>query len=252
MPITSDQFKAHVDIHGNIVKAVSNYFEERGFSVYPSKQLGDVFADIIAVRDHNLVVAIEAKTEDFSELRKGIGQALSYMSWTHKAYLAIPLEQVNLCQELLQYTPIGIIGVEKDQLFIAKEAELKEPDRTKLYQLLHGTVGFCWLCGRTFNIIPPASPDFQEYQDTESIYVGHRDIEPELFKKLEQIKGKKIQTVGAWVGICKICSRLLGQAIYEFLELIIEKNKVDWFSFDFWPTEELVNELREKMIQLLK
>lgn len=244
MPITEEAFDTSRDIHQEIVDAVSKYYKDKGFSVHPPLQLGRFLADVIAVRDQNLVVAIEAKKDDLSEIRKGVGQALSYMEWVHKVYLAIPLKRINICQELLKDTPIGIISIAEDQLLIAKEADLKEPDRTKLYQLLYKTTGFCWLCGKTFNIIEPAErPDFEK----ESLTIARTDDDPALISQLEKIISKKIHQVNFNVGICKVCSRILGEAINQYLRILFGDS--EYVSLDFgWAGRDFsINSLRDKI-----
>jgi len=37
-----------------------------------------------------------------------------------------------------------------------KDAERNEPEPSKLSKLLSETVGFCWLCGGTFNVVRPS------------------------------------------------------------------------------------------------
>lgn len=248
MPISSNKFDESRDIHQEIVNAVTKYYDTKGFSVYPSIQLGRFIADVIAVRDQNLVVAIEAKKDNLSEIRKGIGQALSYMEWAHKVYLAIPLKRINICQQLLTDTPIGIISIAEDQLIIAKEANLKEPDRTKLYQLLHKTTGFCWICGKTYNIIEPAErPDLKK----ESLIIARTDDDPILISQLEKIFAIKIRNVNFNLGICKVCSRILGEAFSQYLKIFVEDLKFVTLDFGWAGQNFAIKPLQDKIRTLI-
>jgi len=248
MPITKKKFETSKDIHQEIVDAVSKYYNIKGFSIHAPVQLGRFLADVIAVRDQNLVIAIEAKKDDLSEIRKGVGQALSYMEWVHKVYLAIPLSRIQICQELLKDTPIGIISIAEDQLLIAKEADLKEPDRTKLYQLLHKTTGFCWLCSKTFNIIEPAErPDFEK----DSLTIARTDDDPVLISQLEQVIAKKIKKVNFNVGICKVCSRILGEAISQYMHILLGDEKFVSLDFGWAGKEVTINSLQHKIRTLI-
>ena len=244
MPISSKEFDESRDIHKEIVDAVSKYYKKEDFSVHPPTHLGRFIADVIAFRDQNLVIAVEAKKDDLSEIRKGVGQALSYMEWVHKVYLAVPLKRINICQELLKNTPIGILSIAENQVLIAKEADFREPDKTKLYQLLHKTTGYCWICGKTYNIIEPAElPDFEK----ESISIARIDEDPFLINQLEKITAEKIKTINFNIGICKICSRILGMAFTDYLKMLLGDSKNVSLDFGWTEKDFEIKSLREKI-----
>lgn len=246
MPITVKEYNDHIDVHNQISKIVINYFQSKNYSVFSEVKLGNVKADIVGIRDQNLAISVEVKTKNFSEIRKGVGQCLSYLDWVHNVYLAIPIEMLTETQELLRYTPIGLITIAKDEAVITKEAEFREPDGKKLYQVLQKTTGYCWICGKTFNIIEPT---WDRYKAPEPfIPIAFKDDDPELIKNLEELTGLKKKTKNYWVGMCKVCSRLLGNAFDDYLRCIL--SDTDSTSYDFgintkeWPRHKMREKLR--------
>lgn len=80
-------------------------------------------------------------------------------------------------------------------------------------------------------------------------YIAHKDVEPTLFKAIEQTLGKKIRTKGSWVAVCTVCSRIIGNAIHEYLARLLKGEKYPIFDFDKFQLEEdkkLFAELRER------
>lgn len=224
--------------HDLIVKNTNSHFKKKNYATFKEKKLGRFNADLIAIRDENLVIAIEAKTNK-SEIRKGVGQAYSYMDWVHEVYLAVPSESAELATELLRNTSIGIITVINKKVSIIKESKRVEPEPTKLIKLLNTTTGFCWICGRTFNVVPPTQ------KGEAGTYIAHKDIEPKLFKALENSLGKKIKTKGSWIKICTVCSRILGDAIHEFLKRVFEEKELPNFDFEEYQLKEIKNYLKK-------
>ena len=180
-----------------------------------------------------MAIAIEAKPNNASEIRKGAGQASSYLDWVHQVYLIVPPEAIELCKQLLKYSPIGILTVAKEgKIIFVKDAERNEPEPIKLSRLLNETVGFCWLCRRTFNIVRPS----QDLKD--SIVIAYKEEEPKLFKALEKIRGKKSRTKNLWTSICAVCSRILGEAISEYIRRALDEEYDEKLMvFDFWEDD---------------
>ena len=242
MPIAKDEFEeAKPPVHDFLVEKAKEFYEKQNYAVYTGKKIGRFVADVISIRDQTLTIAIEAKPNNATEIRKGVGQANSYLDWVHEVFLMVPPEGIDLCKQVLRYSPIGILTVMNDKITVVKDAERNEPDPLKLSRLLSNTVGFCWICGRTFNVVKPS----QERND--SIYIAHKDLEPKLFKALEKIKGKKIRTKGSWVSICTVCSRILGDAIAEYLRRAFEKVEFPSFDFDEYRIKEIGDLLRKKI-----
>lgn len=148
------------------------------------------------------------------------------MDWVHEVYLIVPPESIGLCKKLLRHSPIGILTVNNDRIIVVKDAVRSEPEPLKLSILLNDTVGFCWICGRTYNVVRPSQ------KSKEMVYIAHKEEEPKLFKALEKIKGKKIRTSGSWVGICTVCSRIIGSAINEYFVRVFDNEDFPIFDFD--------------------
>lgn len=235
MPIRKKEFEqADTSIHDMIVERIKEHYKKRNFETYTGKKLGRFGADLISVRDQDLAVAVEVKPNDANEIRKGIGQAFSYMNWVHKVYLAVPPESIKLTSQLLNNTPIGILTVINKKVSTVKEADRVDPEPTKLTQLLGKTTGFCWICGRTFNVVPPT----QKGALRGEIYIAHRKTESRVFKALEKSLGKRIRTKGGWVRICTVCSRIIGEAIYEYLKRACKGEEFPAFDFREYGLEE--------------
>jgi len=86
--------------------------------------------------------------------------------------------------------------------------------------------------------------------DKDSIYIADKENEPDLFKALEQIKGKKIKTKRSWVSICTICSRILGKAITEYFERVFDKEykQFDFNEYEIRNVRNLIN--KDKVLSL--
>lgn len=97
-----------------------------------------------------------------------------------------------------------------------KDAERVRPSEENLIHVLSKTTGFCWLCGRTFNVVPRCKSE---------IYIAYKGFGPKLHKGIEVALKKKFRTVGSWVDICAICSRILGTVAGEFMYRIITRDK---------------------------
>lgn len=93
-----------VTTHDKIVKGVKRYYEEMEFYVKERATLGRFKTDLVAIRDEDLVIAIEAKPNNKTEIRKGIGQSFSYSDWAHKVYLAVPSPSIDLTLDLIKNT----------------------------------------------------------------------------------------------------------------------------------------------------
>jgi hypothetical protein len=154
------------------------------------------------------------------------------MDWVHEVFLATSPKGIQLSNQLLRGTPIGIITTTDGDVTIVKEAERKEPDNLKLTRLLSNTTGFCWICGRTFNMVEQAQ------RTMGGTFIAHREQEPTLFRALEQTLGKKIRTKGSWVPICVVCSRIIGNSIHEYITRLFENVKFPPFDFDELFLEE--------------
>lgn len=240
-----------INKHEKIRRAVLEFYygADSGFTVVPPRKLDKFIPDILAVKDQNDTEAVEVKPSNDSEIRKGVGQAYSYMGWVHKVYLVVPEDKSTLVRELLKYTPIGILLYHDEGLVSTyKEAESTKPDPNKLIALLNDTIGFCWLCGRTFNVVPRASENMAipvAYKGTKS--------ESKLFKALEKYSIKKVRTKNIWIEICCVCSKILGEAIHEYFDRVfgIKGGKIDImynFKYDNYLIEETRKLLKERGI----
>lgn len=241
MPITKEEFEeAESSVHEFLVEKTKDFYEKQNCAVCVGKKIGRFVADLIVVRNETSTIAIEVKPNTATEIRKGVGQANSYLDWVHEVYLAVPVDGVELCKNLLKYSPVGILTVMNGKITFVKDAVRSEPERLKLSRLLNDTVGFCWLCGRTFNVVRPSQ------NIKESVFIAHKEIEPKLFKALERIRGKKIRTKGTWVGICTVCSRILGEAIKEYFLRVLGQVEHPLFDFEDYKINVLRDLLRDK------
>jgi len=246
MPKTLEEFNAAIDsVHDSIVKDVKLFYEMQNHAIFLGKKIGRFIADIIAIRDETLITAIEVKTSNVSEIRKGVGQASSYLEWVHEVFLAVPPEAIELAKQLLKYSPIGIMTVFSNQISIVKESKRNEPDPLKLCHVLNNTVGSCWLCGRTFNVVRPS------VKERDTIFITDKESEPELFKALETIKGRSTRTKSIHISICTVCSRIMGEVINEYLSrILVEEFPEEYKIFDF---EELnIKEVRKLLLNRKK
>lgn len=244
LPISRRKFEqTKLSEHDSIVKSVAEDYESQRFVVFAGKKIGRFTPDIVAIKNQSLTIAVEAKPNDANELRKGVGQCISYMDWVHKVFLATSPGGIQLSSQLLRGTPIGLLATMDDKVTTVKEAERREPDHLKSIRLLSSTVGFCWICGRSFNVVQRTQRGRGE------IFIAHRDIEPILFKAMEQTLGKKIRTKGSWVAVCTVCSRIIGEAIHEYLTRLLKGEEYPIFDFDKLSLKEdrkLLAELTER------
>ncbi|MCK4246941.1 MAG: hypothetical protein KAX04_00185 [Methanomicrobia archaeon] len=228
-----------VEKHDEIVRFVKEHYKKKSYWVNDRTiSLGRYKTDVIAIYDQDLVDAVEVKPNNKSEIRKGVGQCFSYIDWVHKVYLAVPIKSVELTLDLIEHTPIGLLTIIDNTLTTVKEATRTEAEPGKLTKLLGKTTGFCWLCGRTFNLVPRAGGE------DGSIYIAHKEMEPGIFKSLEKATRQKVRTKGSWVSICTICSRILGSAIHEYLKRSISKEEFPDFDFDDLDLEETAKLLK--------
>lgn len=212
--------------HKQIVNASKKWLEEQGYSVYGPLKLGEFIADVVGVKERDDVIAIEIKPGNMSEIRKGLGQAQTYLDYVHKVFLAIPMTYVDVGEKIAKHTRIGLI-TNKKFISLSKDAEYTKPLEENLIYVLSKTTGFCWICGRTFNTVP---------KNEDSIYMAHKDIDKKLYKSLVRTLRQKPSTKGYWVHICIVCSKIMYHISAEFLrKLIFGKTKYSKFKFEtFW------------------
>lgn len=227
MPISRKDFdQAKLSEHDSILRSVKEHYDNQRLAVFVDKKIGRFKPDIIAIKNQHLTIAVEVKPNDATEIRKGVGQCFSYMDWVHEVFLATSPGGIQLSNQLLRGTPIGVLTAMNGKVTTVKEVERKDPDNLKLIRLLGNTTGFCWICGRTFNVVGQAK------RDMGGTYIAHKDIEPSLFKAMEQTLGKKIRTKGSWVPVCIVCSRIIGNAIHEYFTRILKGEKYPTFDFE--------------------
>jgi len=216
--------------HDKIVKAAIKWLEEDGYAV-PNKKgikLGDNIADLVGIKSKDDTRAVEVKSGSKNEIRKGLAQAQTYLDWVHEVYLAIPKNFAYLGKDITKYTRVGLLVIEEDRLSTAKTAERVRPPEENLLHVLSKTTGFCWLCGRTFNVVD---------RSKDEIYIAFKELEPKLHKSLERALKKKIRTAGSWAEICIVCERILGRVSGKFMRRVITGEKdfeTDWF-YDLIP-----------------
>lgn len=214
--------------HKQIVEASKKWLREQGYSIYGPLKLGDFIADVIGVKERDDVVAIEVKSGNVNEIRKGLGQAQTYLDYVHKVFLAIPEDFIDVGEKIAKHTRIGLItNFEKDYIALSKDAQYTKPLDEHLVYVLSRTTGFCWICGRTFNTVP-------KYED--SIYMAHKDIDKNLYKSLVKTLKIKPNTKGYWVDICVVCSKIIYNISAKFLRaLIFGETEDSKFKFEtFW------------------
>jgi len=224
---------------------VKKYFEKEGYWIYKKEKFR---IDVLAIRSKDDIVAIELKGTE-GDVRKGVGQALSYLRYAHRAYIAVDEKLLSVAREITRFTPIGILAIESGKphhVWADKEPQKTIPNEEKMIELLNSTVGMCWICGRTFNIIPQAGEaQSGNYPRDYMIYAAFRGDDPKLHDLVKLATGqKRIRTAGIWVGICVLCSTILGHAISEFLIAVKKGGKSLGFTFDELELKE-VKELFE-------
>lgn len=199
--------------HDEIVEATKIWLKKQGYYVHGSLKLGKFIADVIGIRNQHDSIAIEIKSGNISEIRKGLGQSHTYLDYVHKVYLAIPKKHIKLGRELVKHTRVGLLIYSKEEkIVLMKEAKYIRPIQENLAFVLSKTTGFCWVCSRTFNIVP-------KYES--SFYIAHEDIDPKLYEGLVKTLKIRPQTKGYWVDICQVCSRVIYQINMKFLNALI-------------------------------
>lgn len=199
----------------------------KGYKIYGPLKLGEFIADIIGVRNKDDVVAIEVKPGNASEIRKGLGQAQTYLDYVHQVFLAIPEDYSNVGDKVTRHTKVGLLlKFGKNCISIRKNPEYTKPLEENLASVLSKTTGFCWICGRTFNTVP---------KDKTPYYLAHKDIDKDIFEGLVKSLMAKPKTKGYWVHICKVCSRIIYHTNTEFLRTVVfgkgEYSKVKFEKF---------------------
>lgn len=225
--------------HDKIVKAMAKWLEEGGYQTFKGKKLGRYMADLVGVKSKDDTIAVEVKSGSIAEIRKGLAQAHTYLDWVHEVYLAIPDDFMSLGEDIAKHTRVGLLtNIEKDFMATIKDAERVRPAEEKLLQILSKTTGFCWLCGRTFNVVPRCKDE---------IYIAHKRMEPKLHKSLEKALKKKSRTTGSWAEICIICSRILGIVAGEFMYRITTGKKKVWVDIDTGWFDNLISLLVKRI-----
>ena len=219
---------------------VKKYLRSLGYWVYEKEKFR---IDVLSIKSKDDIVAVELKGSK-GDIRKGLGQALSYLRYAHSSYIAVDEKLLPLAREVARFTSIGIIVIESEEphnVWVDKEPQRTIPDEAKVLELLSSTVGFCWICGRTFNIIPKAGQASSEkYPRDYNIYAAFRGLKPKLHDLVKVATGqRKIRTEGVWVGICVICSIILGHATREFLVAAKNGKKSFGFTFDESDLEDI-------------
>lgn len=219
-----DKHKAKATEHDRIVRAVAKWLKDEGYEVYKGKKLGEYIADLVGVKSKDDTIAVEVKSGKINEIRKGLAQGQTYLDWVHEVYLAIPSDFISLGKDIAKHTSVGLLVRTNGVIAIVKDAERVRPLEENLLYVLSKTTGFCWLCGRTFNVVPRCK---------NGIYIAYKEMEPKLHKSVEMALKKRFRTAGSWAELCVICSRILGAVAGEFMYRIITKGKkVFWVDFD--------------------
>lgn len=114
--------------HDEIVEATKIWLKKQGYYVHGSLKLGKFIADVIGIRNQHDSIAIEIKSGNISEIRKGLGQSHTYLDYVHKVYLAIPKKHIKLGRELVKHTRVGLLTYAKEEkIVLMKEAKYIRP-----------------------------------------------------------------------------------------------------------------------------
>ena len=229
--------------HDSLLRKAKNRFEKQGYFCKPMV-LDKSSIDIIAIKDEATALAIEIETGGSTqELRAGVGQAQEAIGWVHQSYILVPIRVQKKAMHLIQGTSIGLMSYYDNDIFIAKEANKLIPEKAKLNDILHRSVGSCWICGRTFNNVP-VSP----HQRERGILVDNAFSNKRLHRYLTQFTPQnERQYANRWVRICKICSNILGDAFSEFLKKTHNiKDKGYVFNFSKYSLNEAKKVIRQK------
>lgn len=98
-----------------------------------SVTIGPYKPDLVGFTPSNRVFAIEVKGTD--NLRKGLGQAISYQRGVDRAYLAADETALNRVSDLALSKGIGVLGVAPDE----KTVSLQHPYSAEMKDLLYNT-----------------------------------------------------------------------------------------------------------------
>lgn len=112
-----------------LIKPVSNYFQNQGYVVKREVKIGYHKADIVAFKEEN-VVAIELKLRDW---KKAIIQAKNYQLGTDYVYIAVPLmKSFNILKKAkhkLEGSGIGLLVVNEKTCKVVKLIDAKISER---------------------------------------------------------------------------------------------------------------------------
>jgi len=222
-------------LHDTFLNKIKKSLQKDGF-VCKHMLLDKNSIDIIAVKNESTVWAIEVESGlSLKGLREGVGQAQQAIGWVHHSYIAIPLSHQERAMKLIRGTSIGLMSYQNNKIIKIKEAETLTPEREKLNDLLSRTVGFCWICGKTFNNIPPTRKNKWGPETLGSILIDGAYENKLLYEKLRQFTPQKERSYPSrWVRICTVCSSILGSAISEFFGRVYNpKFKETHKKFDF-------------------
>ncbi|WP_265112014.1 hypothetical protein [Halosolutus halophilus] len=113
----------------------SNEGYSRLYDQYPSHSIsiGPYKPDVLGYTPSNRVFAIEVKGTE--NLRKGLGQAISYQRGVDHAYLAADQTKLNRVHDLALSKGIGVFEVDRD----ARDVAEKHPYAAEMKDLLYNT-----------------------------------------------------------------------------------------------------------------
>lgn len=139
----------------DVFLSLANWLEDRGYQFYVnvpdahhkvgsyvglldqypthSISIGPYKPDFVGFNPSNRVFAIEVKGEN--NLRKGLGQAISYQRGVDQSYLAADKEALNRVRDLALSKGIGVLGVTPEKNWISQN----HPYSTEMKDLLYNT-----------------------------------------------------------------------------------------------------------------
>ena len=224
--------------HQQIEISAKEWLKSQGYSVYSSLKLGEFIADLIGIKSREDIVAIEVKPGDINEIRKGLGQAHTYLDYVHKVYLAIPQSFYVQGNRIVKNSKIGLLTqVSGNVIATWKPADYTRPSEENIINVLSQTTGFCWICGRTFNMIP---------ENKDAIYMAHKDMDNHLFKSLEKALSITPQNKGIHVSLCIVCSKIMFHMSSELLKSLMTTENYVGFEVDAFAYGNLKKIFKKK------
>lgn len=191
--------------------------------------------DVLVVADENEIIAVEVKSGK-GDLRKGLGQAIDNCKYAHYSYLAVPTDLREKAIEIVAGTKIGLLDIsphaKRDKVLLIKKPEPNMPNSSSIQRILNCVTGQCWLCRRTLNIVPLDNPfaftdsiNIAPFYKSYNIPIALKSLDSNLGKGMQRALGIKIKSENLYIGICKICSRILQNSVLDIFALFLSRRR---------------------------